>query len=99
MILGDGDNISEQIKQWRINVGLTMAEAARQSGVAYTVWHRVESGYTINPTFRVIAAMYAGMGAVLEARVASASMPLNPPQLPLRRLRPHTPDGRIHADA
>lgn len=96
MILGDGDDIGQQIQQWRTNLGLTMAEAARLCNVPATVWSRIESGTTPNPTYRTIAAMFMGLGAVIEVKMTSMPKPPDPPQLPLKTRKS---DNRVHADA
>lgn len=64
-MLGEGP-IGEQIRQWRINLGLTVAEAARLSGVSGSVWGRIEAGATPGPLMTTVVKMFQGLGAKIE---------------------------------
>lgn len=96
VILGE-EPVGEQIKQWRVDQGMTIAEAARAAGITGSIWSRVETGSTPNPLFATIVRMWAGLGAHLEV-VAVGPQLQEPVQLPLPPRR-RKPDERVHADA
>lgn len=98
MILGD-DSIGESIRQWRINIGMSIADAARQAGIAASAWGRIENGVTADPSMRTLCKMFAALGAQIEVKIAPSKRqwhqePLPPAVAPARK----GPRERIHAD-
>lgn len=69
VILGD-DSIGESIRQWRINIGMSIADASRQAGIAASAWGRIENGVTADPSMKTLCKMFTALGAQIEVKIA-----------------------------
>lgn len=67
MILGE-EPIGGQVRQWRVNLGLSIADASRAAGITPGVWSRIESGVTPNPAMETVIKIFRGMGAQIDIK-------------------------------
>lgn len=70
--MGEGP-LGPQIRQWRVNLGMTMAECAREAGIVPSQWGRIESNLVGDPNMRTLIKMAAVLGAHVEMRMTHSS--------------------------
>lgn len=97
MILGEKP-IGEEIRQWRTNLGMTMADAARGAGIHPGMWGRIEKGETLAPMWGTVVRMFWSMGASIDVTMKPRDSKPVQETLPIEAPKPKPPRNRIHAD-
>lgn len=62
--------VGKEIEQWRVNMGMTITQAAEAADMAATLWSRIEKGHTLSPYWSTIVRMFQAMGAVVNVEAA-----------------------------
>ena len=58
--------LAQNIKKFRIQLGLSQEELARKAGITYSTLIKLESGVNKNPTVKTLQQLASGLGVSLD---------------------------------
>lgn len=70
------------IRQRRVNLGLTVAEACRISGMQHPTWLHIEKGETANPQIETVRRMLTALNLQIEFKAMNGPAKWTQEQLP-----------------
>ena len=65
--------LAQNIKKFRIQLGLSQEEFARKAGITYSTLIKLESGANKNPTVKTLQQLAGALGVSLDQLVEGAS--------------------------
>jgi len=89
--------ISERIRDWRAEAGLTLQELADKSGLAASTIQKVETAQMV-PSVAVLLKVARGLGRHASELVQDASVKVDVAHLPARDRQPIGLDGRMQVE-